>query len=83
MPLATTAQALGVEARRLPVGAAEAYASAAEFKADLDVLDRSLISNNSKVIARGRLRALRRAVDNLNASATLVLNNRFDITLWG
>ena len=34
-----------------------------EFKADLDVLDRSLISNNSGVIARGRLRLLRRAVD--------------------
>ena len=34
-----------------------------EFKADLDVLDRSLIANNSGVIARGRLRLLRRAVD--------------------
>ncbi len=38
-------------------------ASAAEFKADLDVLDRSLIADNSAVIARGRLRQLRRAVD--------------------
>ena len=35
----------------------------AEFKADLDVLHRSLIANNSGVIARGRLRLLRRAVD--------------------
>jgi outer membrane receptor protein involved in Fe transport len=26
---------------------------------------------------------LRRTVDNLNASATLVLNNKLDITLWG
>ena len=34
-----------------------------EFKADLDVLDRSLIANNAGVIARGRLRLLRRAVD--------------------
>ena len=34
-----------------------------EFKADLDMLDRSLIANNSGVIARGRLRLLRRAVD--------------------
>ena len=34
-----------------------------EFKADLDILDRSLIANNSRVIARGRLRLLRRAVD--------------------
>src|SRR6202011_1158000 len=39
------------------------YASVEEFKADLDVLHRSLISNNSRVIARGRLRYLRRAVD--------------------
>ena len=45
------------------VGEAEPYASAKEFKADLDVLDRSLIANNSGVIARGRLRVLRRAVD--------------------
>ena len=37
--------------------------ASAEFKADLDVLDRSLIANNSGVIARGRLRLLRRAVD--------------------
>ena len=34
-----------------------------ELQADLDVLDRSLIANNSRVIARGRLRLLRRAVD--------------------
>lgn len=33
------------------------------FKADLDILYRSLVSNNSGVIARGRLRLLRRAVD--------------------
>ena len=37
--------------------------SVREFKADLDILDRSLIANNSGVIARGRLRLLRRAVD--------------------
>ena len=37
--------------------------SVPEFKADLDVLHRSLIANNSGVIARGRLRQLRRAVD--------------------
>ena len=42
---------------------AEPYASAAEFKADLDTLYRSLFSNNAGVIARGRLRQLRRAVD--------------------
>ena len=38
--------------------------------------------NSPTQIAQGTV-ALRRAVDNLNASATLVLNNRFDITLWG
>jgi phosphoenolpyruvate carboxylase len=61
--LATTAHALGVEARRHPVGVAAAYGTALEFKADLDVLHRSLVSNNSKVIARGRLRVIRRTVD--------------------
>ena len=45
------------------VGEAAAYASTKEFKADLDVLDRSLVANQSGVIARGRLRLLRRAVD--------------------
>jgi outer membrane receptor protein involved in Fe transport len=33
-------------------------------------------------IAQGTV-ALRRTVDNLNAAATLVLNNKLDITLWG
>jgi phosphoenolpyruvate carboxylase len=61
--LAATARALGVETRRHPVGVAAAYASAPEFKADLDVLHRSLVENNAKVIARGRLRVIRRAVD--------------------
>src|SRR3954466_9563459 len=61
--LAATAQKLEVETSRAPVGEAAPYASAREFKADLDILDRSLIANNSRVIARGRLRALRRAAD--------------------
>ena len=62
--LAATAQKLKIETtRRLPVGEAAPYANVQEFKADLDVLDRSLIANNSRVIARGRLRLLRRAVD--------------------
>ena len=61
--LAATAARLGVETTRPAVGAAAPYAEAAEFKADLDVLYRSLISNNAGVIARGRLRQLRRAVD--------------------
>jgi phosphoenolpyruvate carboxylase len=61
--LAATALKLEVETSRKPVGEGAPYASAAEFKADLDILDRSLIANNSRVIARGRLRQLRRAVD--------------------
>src|SRR3954451_24474021 len=60
---AATAAKLEVETTRRPVGAGAPYESAKEFKADLDVLDRSLIANNSGVIARGRLRSLRRAVD--------------------
>jgi phosphoenolpyruvate carboxylase len=61
--LAATALKLDVENTRPPVGAAAAYESVKDFKADLDILYRSLISNNSGVIARGRLRQLRRAVD--------------------
>src|SRR6266446_3119604 len=61
--LTATAARLDVEITRPPVGAAAPYANVAEFKADLDTLYRSLVSNNSGVIARGRLRLLRRAVD--------------------
>ncbi|MBV9458383.1 MAG: phosphoenolpyruvate carboxylase, partial [Bradyrhizobium sp.] len=61
--LAATAERLEVEIVRRPVGKGEPYARVRELQADLDVLDRSLISNNARVIARGRLRQLRRAVD--------------------
>ncbi|HXI07763.1 MAG: phosphoenolpyruvate carboxylase [Bradyrhizobium sp.] len=61
--LTATADRLGVETTRAAVGEAAPYAGAAEFKADLDILYRSLFSNNAGVIARGRLRLLRRAVD--------------------
>ena len=61
--LTATAARLDVETTRPPVGEAAPYADVAEFKADLDTLHRSLISNKSGVIARGRLRQLRRAVD--------------------
>jgi phosphoenolpyruvate carboxylase len=61
--LSATALKLNVETLRPPVGEAAPYASAAEFSADLDILDRSLILNHSEVIARGRLRQLRRAAD--------------------
>ncbi len=61
--LAATALKLGVETSRLPVGQADPYANAKEFRADLDIVHRSLLANNSEVIARGRLRLLRRAAD--------------------
>ncbi len=61
--LTATAARLEVETTRPPVGEASPYLSVKEFKADLDVLDRSLMASNSRVIARGRLRLLRRAVD--------------------
>jgi len=61
--LAATALQLSVETSRPPVGEAAPYADAREFKSDLDILDRSLLANNSGVIARGRLRQLRRAAD--------------------
>src|SRR5450631_567841 len=61
--LTATAARLEVETTRAAVGEAAPYANVAEFKTDLDILYRSLISNNSGVIARGRLRLLRRAVD--------------------
>jgi len=61
--LTATALKLDVGITRRPVGEAAPYANVGEYKADLDVLYRSLISNNSGVIARGRLRLLRRAMD--------------------
>jgi phosphoenolpyruvate carboxylase len=61
--LTATAERLDVEITRQPVAKSEPYLSVKELQADLDVLHRSLIANNARVIARGRLRALRRAVD--------------------
>src|SRR3954453_16828714 len=60
--LTATAEMLQVEITRRPVGKGAPYDSVGDLKADLDVLHRSLISNNAGVIARGRLRLLRRAV---------------------
>jgi len=60
--LTATAKKLDVEITRRPVGQAPPYSNVKELQADLDVLDRSLKSNNAHVIARGRLRLLRRAV---------------------
>jgi phosphoenolpyruvate carboxylase len=61
--MAATALKLKVEVRRAPVAEVVAYADVAEFQRDLDILHRSLIANQSEIIARGRLRSLRRASD--------------------
>nr|WP_041757474.1 phosphoenolpyruvate carboxylase [Bradyrhizobium sp. ORS 278] len=61
--LAATAKKLGIEISRLPVADVAPYDSVKELQDDLDVLHHSLIANNAEVIARGRLRLLRRAVD--------------------
>jgi phosphoenolpyruvate carboxylase len=62
--LAATAAALGHgDIARHAVGSAPAYSDVAEFAGDLSVLHRSLLSNGSGSLSRGRLRKLRRAVD--------------------
>jgi len=62
--LAATARELDhMEALRHAVAAAPPYANCAAFAADLDILDTSLKSNGSALMARGRLRRLRRAVE--------------------
>ncbi|WP_245333192.1 hypothetical protein, partial [Bradyrhizobium guangdongense] len=48
------AEKLEVEITRRPVGKGKPYEGVRELLADLDVLHRSLISNNARVIARGR-----------------------------
>jgi phosphoenolpyruvate carboxylase len=61
--MAATARELDhLEAMRHAVGDAPPYAGFAEFAADLDVIHRSLTAYNSALLARGRLRNLRRAV---------------------
>jgi len=62
--LAATATRFGHEdVARHAVGEAPAYANVEEFAGDLSVLHRSLVSNGSGALARGRLRRLRRAAD--------------------
>ena len=51
------------EPLRHAVGEAPPYADAAEFAADLEIIRRSLEANASALLARGRLRHIRRAVD--------------------
>jgi phosphoenolpyruvate carboxylase len=62
--LAATALELNrLEAAHPAVGKALPYRDAHELKADLDILHRSLTDHGSMLLANGRLRALRRAVD--------------------
>src|SRR5258708_9642998 len=59
--LVATATGLGLHyEHRAAVGVAEPYASAAEFSADLDVIDASLRGGGSGLLADGRLRAMRK-----------------------
>jgi len=61
--VAATARELDhLEAMRHAVGEAAPYAAVEEFAADLDTIHRSLCEHNSTLLARGRLRNLRRAV---------------------
>ncbi|OIQ89229.1 phosphoenolpyruvate carboxylase [mine drainage metagenome] len=61
--LAATAHVLDqFESERHPLGSAPPYAGAGEFLDELDVLHRSLCAHRSRLLARGRLRQLRRAV---------------------
>jgi phosphoenolpyruvate carboxylase len=62
--LAATASGFGHdEGPRHAVGQAPPYASAADLAADLAVVHHALIAHGSGLLARGRLRDLRRAVD--------------------
>ena len=62
--IAATARDLDMhEPLRQAVGEAPPYADSAEFAADLEIIRRSLEANASALLARGRLRHLRRAVD--------------------
>jgi phosphoenolpyruvate carboxylase len=62
--LAATTRGLGLfEVERRPTGNAPAYRDADEFLEELDIIHRSLADHGSRILARGRLRRLRRAVD--------------------
>jgi phosphoenolpyruvate carboxylase len=62
--LAATARGLDYgEPLQAPVGSAPPYADSAELLADLTIVANSLVANGSALLARGRLRDLRRAID--------------------
>lgn len=62
--LVATGEALGAGAPppHPPLGIGAPYGAPAEMARDLDVIDQSLRENGSRVLARGRLRGLRRTV---------------------
>lgn len=61
--LSATAGRLGVELSRSGMEKAEPYDSPEAFRGDLDILHHSLAANGSRILAQGRLRQLRHAVD--------------------
>ncbi len=62
--VAATARMLDhIEAPQHAVGDAPPYGNAGELLADLAILDASLVANRSGILAKGRLKNLRRAVD--------------------
>jgi phosphoenolpyruvate carboxylase len=61
--LAATARALDHSDPPPAVGSAPAYADSTELLRDLTIVANSLIANRSELLANGRLRDLRRAVD--------------------
>jgi phosphoenolpyruvate carboxylase len=58
----TQAKGLGLP-HRVVLGSSDAYGTPSELHADLDVLDASLRSGRSELVADGRLRTLRKAVE--------------------
>ena len=79
--LAATAEALGLRhQRRSAVGSAEPYADAQQFSGALDAIDASLRAAGSGLMADGRLRRLRKAVDAFGFHlATLDLRQNSDV----
>jgi phosphoenolpyruvate carboxylase len=62
--LAATAQALDhLEAPQHAVGEAPPYGDSSELLADLAIIEGSLVANGSGILAKGRLKNLRRAID--------------------
>jgi phosphoenolpyruvate carboxylase len=62
--LAATARVIDdLEAPQHAVSDAPPYRDSREFLADLSILDGSLVANGSEILAEGRLKDLRRAVD--------------------